>query len=146
MSILRDERLVALHDLVAACRESAGSCAAAADALGEDPRAEELRTLAEARNRTADFFGERMIEEEDIPPGPPEERTLLESAVALGKAAVTEEGDEALLEDCRKHEETVLRQAQAGLEAPLRADEKDAAGELAADARRRLEGLLQTQE
>jgi len=144
LSILRDERLVALHDLVEACRDSASYCALVADALGEDSRAAELRALAEQRGREADFFGDRMIEEEDIPGGPPEERNLLQSALARGKAALSDDGEAALLADCRIREETVLRNAEAANDAPLRDDEKSAAEALAADARRRLESLLRT--
>ena len=144
MSILRDERLVALHDLVEACRASASHCEMAAEALSGDSRAEALQALAAQRNREADFFAERMIEEDDIPAGPPEERGLLQTALARGKAAVADDGGAALLADCREQEEAVLQQAEAGQQAPLRDDEKAAAATLAADVRRRLEGLLKS--
>ncbi len=142
MSILRDERLVALHDLVEACRASARHCTLVAEAMPEDSRAKELQTLAEQRNREADFFGRRMIAEDDIPGAPPEELGLLQTALARGKAALAEDGWDALLEDCRGQEEEVLRQAEAAQDAPLRDDEKAAAASLAEDARRRLDGLL----
>ncbi len=144
MSILRDERLVALHDLVEACRASASHCEMVAEALSGDSRAEALQALAGQRNREADFFAERMIEEDDIPAGPPEERGLLQTALARGKAAVADDGGAALLADCRQQEEAVLQQAEAGQQAPLRDDEKAAAATLAADVRRRLEGLLKS--
>ena len=146
MSILRDERLVALHDLVEALRASASHCALVAevlaDALAGDPRAEALQALAAQRGREADFFGERMIAEDDIPSGPPEERGLLQTALARGKAAVADDAGAALLADCRQQEETLLRQAEAGEKAPLSDDEKAAAAALAADVRRRLDELF----
>jgi hypothetical protein len=142
LSILRDDRLVALHDLVAACRASASHCALAADLMAGDPKAESLQALADQRNREADFFGKGMIEADDIPEGPPEERSLLQTALAGAKAAFADDGAAALLQDCRTQEEEVLRRAEAGADAPLRESEKTAAAQLAADARARLETLL----
>ncbi|MEO3430952.1 hypothetical protein AAFN88_19010 [Pelagibius sp. CAU 1746] len=142
MSILRDERLVALHDLVEACRASARHCALVAESLPEESRAGALEALAAQRNREADFFGERMLAEDDIPEGPPEERSLLQSALARGKAALAGDAEETLLADCRAREEEVLSRAEAARRAPLRGDEKAAASALAEDARRRLDGVL----
>ena len=144
MSILRDERLVALHDLVEVCRASARLYALAAEMLPDEPRARELQALAEQRNGEADFFGERMRESHDIPAGSPEERDLLQTALAGVKAALNDDGEASLLADCRAQEQDVLRQAGAAAKAPLHAAEKTAAAALADDARRRLEQLLQT--
>jgi hypothetical protein len=113
-----------------------------AEAMSEDSRAEALEALAGQRNREADFFGKRMIAEDDIPAGPPEERSLLQAALARGKAVLAEDGGDALLADCRVQEEEVLRQAEAARGAPLRDDEKTAAAALAEDARRRLDSLF----
>jgi len=79
VSILRDDRLLALHDLVEACRSSASHAALAAELMAGDPRAPDLQALADERSADADFFAERMIAEDDIPGGPPEERSLLEA-------------------------------------------------------------------
>jgi len=133
VSILRDERLVALHDLVEACRSSASHAALAAELMGDDPRAAELRALSERRTAAADFFAERMIAEDDIPGGPPEERSLLQSALAQLRATFDSEGWEAVLEDCRVQEDTLREQAEAAKKAPLRDDEKAAAARLAED-------------
>jgi hypothetical protein len=143
LSILRDDRLVALHDLVEACRDSARHCALAAEMMEEDPRAGKLQSLAERRSRDADFFSERMIEEDDIPGGPPEERSLLQSAFAGAKAALDDRGWEALLDDCRSREQALMDCANAAREAPLRDDERRAADDLAEDAGRRLKTLFQ---
>ena len=142
MSLLRDDRLVALHDLVEACRASSRHCALAAELMAEDPRAGDLRDLASRRAGEADFFGDRMIAEDDIPGGPPEERSLLETALARVKAAFAKEGMDTLLADCRAHEVAVLQQAEAARHAPLRDDEKQAAKALAEDAGRCLEYLF----
>lgn len=142
MSLLRDDRLVILHDLVEACRASSRHCALAADLMAEDPRAGDLRNLAAQRAGAADFFGGRMIAEDDIPGGPPEERSLLETALARAKAAFAEEGMDTLLADCRAQEVVVLQQAEAARHAPLRDDEKQAAKALAEDAGRRIDTLL----
>lgn len=143
MSILRDERLVALHDLVEACRASAGHCRLAAEALpDDDTQAKDLEALADRRDREADFFGERMIAEDDIPGGPPEERSLLDTALARGKAALGEDEREALLTACRAQEEALVQQAEAAQGAPLKQDEKNAAAALADDARQRLASLF----
>lgn len=139
MSLLRDDRLVTLHDLVEACRDSARHCSLAAEFMAEDPRAGALRSLAEQRAGEADFFGDRMIAEDDIPGSAPEERSLLETALARAKAAFAEEGLETLLADCRAQEVAVLQQAEAAQHAPLRDDEKAAAKALAEDAGRQLE-------
>jgi hypothetical protein len=142
LSILRDDRLVALHDLVEASRNASRHHLLAAELMVDDPRAEELRVLAAQRGREADFFGDRMIAEDDIPGGPPEERSLLESALARAKGAFTDAAWESLVEDCRLQEETVAAQAEAAGAAPLRDDEQQAARALAEDARRRLESFL----
>lgn len=142
MSILRDDRLVALHDLVEACRNASRHHLLAAELLEEDPRAGDLQALAERRSRDADFFSERMLEEDDIPGGPPEERSLLEAALARAKGALTDMTWESMLEDCRLQEEAVASQAEAARGAALRDDEQQAVAELAEDARRHLESLL----
>ncbi|GAB4360529.1 MAG: hypothetical protein Kow00114_14240 [Kiloniellaceae bacterium] len=139
MSILRDERLVALHDLVEACRSSASHAALAAELMAGDSRAAALQALADQRAADADFFAERMIAEGDIPGGPPEERSLLDAALARARAAFADEGWAALLADCRAQEETVCRQAQAAQGAPLRDDERIAAEALAGRAQEALQ-------
>lgn len=142
MSILRDDRLVALHDLVEVCRNASRHHLLAAELMVDDPRADDLRALAGQRDREAEFFADRMIAEDDIPGGPPEERSLLESALARAKGALTDTPWESLVEDCRLQEEAVIEQAGAAAKAPLREDEQAAAKTLAEDARRRLETLL----
>lgn len=142
MSLLRDDRLVVLHDLVEACRVSSRHCALAADLMPDDPRAVELRALGEKRAADADFFGERMIAEDDIPGGPPAERSLLETALARARAVLADQGFDALLADCREQEVAVLQEAEAAKHGPLRADEVAAATALAEDAARRLDTLF----
>jgi hypothetical protein len=142
VSLFRDDRLVILHDLVEACRASSQHCVLAAELMAEDPRAAELQALGEKRAADADFFGERMIAEDDIPGGPPEERGLFETALARAKAVFAEKGLDALLADCREQEVVVLQQAEAALHAPLREDERAVARKLAEDAGERLDTLL----
>lgn len=144
MSILRDERLVALHDLVAVCRDSALHCSLALEELPEDPVATELEALAAQRRREADFFAARMIAEDDIPGGSPEERSLLDTALARAKAALGEDERDALMAACRAQEEGLVQQAEAAQSAPLREDEKAAAVALADDARHRLATLFKS--
>ncbi|HEY9539057.1 MAG TPA: hypothetical protein VIS03_15795 [Kiloniellaceae bacterium] len=142
MTLFRDDRLVALHDLVEACRSSARHCLLAAESMPNDPRCEELRALGEKRTANADFFGARMIAEDDIPGGPPEERSLVETVLARARAVFADEGMDALLADCREQEVAVLQQAEAACHAPLRKDEKAAAKALTDDAGRRLDTLF----
>lgn len=142
MSLLRDDRLVVLHDLVEACRASSRHCTLAAELMADDPRAAELRALGSERAAQADFFGARMIAEGDIPAGPPAERSLLETALARAKAVFVDEGMDALLADCREQEVAVLQEAEAARHRPLRDDEKAAATALADDAGHRLDTLF----
>ncbi|MEQ8354339.1 MAG: hypothetical protein RH942_02280 [Kiloniellaceae bacterium] len=142
MSILRDDRLVALHDLVEACRASAGHGALAAETMSGDARAGELQAMAQHRSGMADFFAERMIESDDMPAAPPAERNLLQTALATAKAAFADDGEAALLAGCRAREEEVLRCAEAAELAPLGAAEKAAAKTLAAAAHQCLGSLL----
>ena len=144
MSILRDERLVALHDLVEVCRNASRHHLLASELMVDDPRADDLRALAEQRGREAEFFADRMIAEDDIPAGPPNERSLLELALARAKGAFTDAAWESLVEDCRHQEEAVVAQTEEAEKAPLREDEHKAAKALAEDARRRLETLFRT--
>lgn len=143
MSILRDERLVALHDLVEACRASASHAALAAELLAgeEKGRAAQLQALADERSADADFFAERMIAEADIPGGPPEERSLLQTVLARARAAFADQGWEALVADCRIQEEAVCKSADAAPKAPLKDDEKIAAEALSERARQSLSKL-----
>jgi hypothetical protein len=142
LNLFRDDRLVMLHDLVEACRASSRHCALAAELMPDDPRAAELQALADKRAAAADFFGERMIAEDDIPAGPPAERSWLETALARAKAALADEGNDALLANCREQEVAVLQTAEAARHSPLRDDEKVAAGALADDAGQRLETVF----
>src|SRR3546814_18788065 len=95
--------------------------------MPNDPRCEELRALGGKRTATADFFGERMIAEDDIPGGPPEERSLVETVLARARAAFADEGMDALLADCRDPEVAVLQQDEAACHAPVHEDEQAAA-------------------
>lgn len=142
MSILRDDRLVTLHDLVEACRASSQHCLLAAELMPEDPRAEALRQLGERRAADADFYGERMVAEDDIPGGPPAELSFIETALARARAAFANEGFDALLADCRERELAVLKEAEAACHSPLRDDEIEAAKGIARDAAERLETLF----
>ena len=142
MNLLRDERLVVLHDLVEACRTSSQHCVLAAESLPDDPRAAALQELGDKRAAAADFFGERMIAEDDIPGGPPAERSLVETTLARARAVFADAGMGALLADCREQEVAVLQQAEAARHGPLRDDEKAAAEALAEDAGRQLETLF----
>jgi hypothetical protein len=142
VNLLRDDRLVVLHDLVEACRAAAQHCVLAAELLPDDPRAAALQALGEKRAAAADFFGERMIAEDDIPGGPPAERSLVGTALARAKAIFADAGTDALLADCRAQEVAVLQEAEAARHGPLRDDEKAAAGALAEDAGRQLETLF----
>ncbi len=141
LSILRDDRLLALHDLVEACRASARHAELAAEMLSEDPRAAEMSALAAQRKQDAERFCEPILEAEDVPPGPPEERGLLETALASAKAAFAEDGGAALVEGCRAQEQKVLRCAEAAAAAPLRDEEKAVVERLVVDARGRLAGF-----
>ena len=142
MSLLRDDRLVTLHDLVEACRASSQHCLLAAELMPEDPRAAALRDLGGRRAADADFYGERMVAEDDIPGGPPAELSFIETALARARAAFADEGFGALLADCREREVAVLKEAEAACHGPLRDDEKAAARALAQDAAERLETLF----
>jgi hypothetical protein len=142
VNLLRDDRLVVLHDLVEACRTSSQHCVLAAELLRDDPRASALQELGEKRAAAADFFGERMIAEDDIPGGPPAERSLVETALARAKAIFADAGMDALLADCREQEVAVLQEAEVARHGPLRDDEKAAAKALAKDAGRRLKTLF----
>jgi hypothetical protein len=142
VNLLRDDRLVVLHDLVEACRASSQHCVLAAVSMPDDPRASALQTLGEKRAAAADFFGERMIAEDDIPGGPPAERSLVGAALARAKAIFADAGMDAVLADCREQEVAVLQEAEAARHGPLRDDEKAAAEALAVDAGRQLESLF----
>jgi len=142
VSILRDERLLALHDLVAACRASSSHCSHAAGLLPGDRRAQALEELAARRHEAAEFFAEHMVEADDIPEGQPEELNLLESALAGARAAFANDGGAALIETCRAQEKKVEEAARAAAGAELGAAEKSATEALARDARRCLDEVL----
>src|SRR3546814_15586793 len=91
LTLFRDDRLVALHDLVEACRSSAPHCLLAAESMPNDPRCEELRALGETRPANPAFFGSRMIAAHAIPGGPPDQRSLVVTVLARARAVFPHE-------------------------------------------------------
>ena len=142
MKLMRSDRLVALKDLVEVCTAAARSYTAAAEVLPDGPLAESLRSLASARTERADFFAARMSEDGDLPAAPPEERTILETAVTKAKAALSEDEVAVIRADCAKRETAVLDQAVSAQETELAAEERAAAAALVAEAEASLAGLF----
>lgn len=124
MDIIRSSLLVALNDLIIACREAASRHRTAAEAVDNRDLEHELRRLADARTALADDLAEIVKKKGDIPNAPPDERELLETVAARVKAALGTDETARLLDGCQAKEDRVAEAAEAALgenlDAPLR--------------------------
>ena len=113
MSILRDETLVAINDLIVACRESANLLRTGADALNDHPAGRGLRDLADKRTSDADDLAAVVAKMEDVANAPNEEKELLTSAVTRLKAALSADEVVQILRDCKRCENGVAESAES---------------------------------
>ncbi len=117
MTILRDEKTMALGDVIVACRQAAEVCRAAADAAEHEAVARALRDLAGDRERAADeLHREAALRLGETPSDTiPEERTLFEKAAIRLTGLVAEAADPALLDRCRDKEKAVVAAVETAL-------------------------------
>jgi uncharacterized protein (TIGR02284 family) len=113
MTILRDELLVALNDLIVALREAVGVHAAAADAVSNKALADELRKLSRDRSASADRLADVVTAKGDIPNAPSDEQELLKSAVIRLKSALSDNDVLQVLRDCQTADDRVIEAADA---------------------------------
>ncbi len=146
MNLLRDDRLVALNDLIEACREAARTYEAAAETLQDNPLSQSLYALSKERDRKADFLAQRVREDGDIPAGPPEEIATLATAATKAKALLSDDRVTVIRADCARQEKAVLDQAVSAQNCYLKDDEYALAAQLAAEAQENLESLLRSQD
>lgn len=121
MSVLRSEIVIALNDLVSACREAASQHRTAADACGDEALRAALADLSRERSAAIDDISRKVQELGDVPNAPPHEKELFEAAVTRVKAALSEDELTALLEDCEAKE---LRVAETATTAAAHAGDK----------------------
>lgn len=142
MTLLRSDRLLALQDLVEACRAAAQYYEAALPLLQDPGLNARLSKLAQERQAKADYFAAQMAKADDLAGGPPEERAILQAVVTRAKAALSNNETSAILSDCARYETAVLDQAVGAQDASLKDDEAKTAAALAADAQQNLETLF----
>jgi ferritin-like protein len=119
MDILRDDYLVALNDLVQACREAALCYARAAEQDRKGTRSERLRDVASRRRDSAEDFAEMVAKEGDIPAAPSDEKEFLDDVVAQVKTAISEKALQDLLRNCAEKETAIVAAADALLKQDL---------------------------
>lgn len=117
MKMLRDEKTIALGDVIVACHEVAEVCKSAADATEHEAVARTLRDLARDRERAAEeLHREAALRLGETPSDSvPEERTLFEKAATRLTGMVAESADSALLDRCRDKEKAVAAAIEKAL-------------------------------
>lgn len=141
MDLIRDDKLVALNDLIVACREAAAFHATAADLAPESGLARDLAALSETRRSQAEELAAAVVEKDDIPNAPSGEKELLDAALARLKSAVSEDETEPLLDDCQAKEDRVAELASALLGHDLEPGLRDRVAALHGEATSRLAEL-----
>ncbi len=115
MSLLRSDSLVALNDLLVACREAASCHRTAADTCPDPDIAKDLAALAQDREDMAENLAETLIAMDDIPNAPNEEKELIEATLTRVKSLLGESEILQLLEDCRTKEQRVAEAADVAV-------------------------------
>lgn len=117
MKILRDDRTVALGEVIVACHQVAEVCETAADAASHAAVAGALRELAADRLDVADTLHRQSARQLGEMPSDsePEERTLLRKAATRLSGLMTEPAEEGLLESCREQEDRLIAAIDAAL-------------------------------
>ena len=116
MSIIRDEFLVALNDLIVALREAVHCHATAAEAVSNAALADALRELSRDREASADRLADVMTAKGDIPNVPADEQQLVKSAVIRLKSALSDNEILQALRDCQAAEDRLIEAADATIE------------------------------
>lgn len=117
MKILRDEKTIALGDVIVACHQAAEVCKSAADAAEHEAVAGALRELARDREQVVEeLHREAAFRLGETPSDSvPEERMLFEKAATRLTGMVAEVADPALLDRCRDKEKAVIAAVEAAL-------------------------------
>lgn len=117
MTILRDEKTIALGDVIVACRQMAEVCTSAADAAEHEAVVGALRDLARDHQRAAEeLHREAALRLGETPSDSvPEERTLFEKAATRLTGMVAESADPALLDRCQDKEKAVVAAVETAL-------------------------------
>jgi hypothetical protein len=146
MALLLSELQTALNDVVVACLEAADGHAAAAGMLAQDPAAELLAGLAEARRLAAARLGEIVRALGHLPPAPDADLEAARELATRVKTALAPDQRQTLLAERAAAEEHVqscvaqalsqpdLPDAAAPLLQELRADSAEAGERLAGAA------------
>lgn len=142
MRYLRDEDLIAINELIVACREAADRHGTVADLVQDRHLAAELSALGRDRAAVADELAEAVIAKDDIPNAPSEEKVLLEAAATRLKAAISRDDTLKLLEDCKAKEDRVAEISATSLSNEVEESLRQMISSLRADASSRLDALM----
>jgi len=129
MSILRSESIVALNDVIIACREAATQHWTSAEIADNRELEDALRQLSRDRGAAFEDLAREVVDSGDVPNAPAHEKELLSSAVTHVKAALSEDEVARLLDDSDAKEARVVETVRAALghveDASLRARLRD---------------------
>ncbi len=141
MKILKDERAVALNDVIALCLDAAELYEAAADFADAASLAQALRALAGRRRAAVEALAAEVRRLDELPSAPPqEERVLLETAATQLKASLADASDRQLRSDCAEKEAAIAAAVEAAQAQPLAASALSALQALARDTAQGLDG------
>lgn len=143
MSILRSEVVVALNDVIMACREAAIHHETAADACSVEKLQRALEALSRDRRAAFDELSEKVNDLGDAPNAPAHEKELLDSAVTRVKAALSTDEIIALLDGCESKESRIAEAARVTIRHTDDASLRSRLEELRDDATSRIPALRQ---
>ncbi len=144
MSVIRTEALAGLNDLIAACREAAGTYRLAAEKLQGTSMGRDCQDRAAQRDASADRLTEVVIAQDDVPNSASGEKALVESAVITLKSVVGFDEAAVVLENCEAKDKQLDDAANAVLSELAAPELRNVVSTLRADVAKALEGLKQT--
>lgn len=112
MKLLKDERVVALNDVITLCLDAARLYTALAEATSDPALRRRLGAVAERRKAAAASLSLEVRRLGELPAAPPqEERMLLETAAAKMKAGLAAERNAQLRQELQQKEAAVREAA-----------------------------------
>lgn len=143
---MRDEREVALNELLSGCEALGRSYARLAESLKEEDAgaAELFSRLGQARQQAAKRLAGHVRRMDELPAAPDPDRELVTRLASLAKGALAADRTRALAEDRAAAERDLAARAEAARKQSLPADTQNLVREIEQESdrdRRRLEAL-----
>ncbi|WP_162913280.1 PA2169 family four-helix-bundle protein [Rhodospirillaceae bacterium SYSU D60014] len=132
--MLRDERQIALNDVIVACKDAADGYDDAADASGEPELAALFRTYGRRRREVAAELETHIRDLGDLPRNPDADAETIERLFTQLKAILSADERATLLEERERGEVEIGRLVEAALNTDLPEGTKTALRQLGQEA------------